>query len=95
MFVLLIFILHLRESELYRCLLGGVFALAWEVAISEVPGPPVFLIKVEASRKVPWPRTQQANLLARSPQHPLNAERQAGKLWIPFLKSFGMTRQGK
>ena len=36
----------------------------------------------------PCPRTQQANLPACSPQHLLNAERQAGKLWIPFLKVF-------
>ena len=43
---------------------------------------------------MPCPRTQQANLLACSPQPPINAERQAGKLWIPF-KSFGMTRQGE
>ena len=43
-------------------------------------GPPVFHIKAGASRKVPCPRAQQANLPACSPQHPLNAERQAGKL---------------
>ena len=58
-------------------------------------GPPVFHIKLGASRKVSCPRTQQANLPAYSPQPPLNAERQAGKLWIPFLKSFAMTRQGE
>ena len=34
------------------------------------------------------PRTQQANLPACSPQRPLHAERQAGKLWIPFFKVF-------
>ena len=43
---------------------------------------------------MPCPRTQQANLLACSPQTPLNAERQAGKLRMPFFKSFDMTRQG-
>ena len=32
--------------------------------------------------------------LAGSSQPPLNAEPQARKLWIPFLKSFGMPRQG-
>ena len=32
------------------------------------------------------PRTQQANLLACSPQHPLNVEHQAWKLWIPFFE---------
>ena len=37
---------------------------------------------------MPCPRTQQANLPACSPQPPLNAERQAGKLWIPFFKVF-------
>ena len=37
---------------------------------------------------MPCPRTQQANLLACSPQPPLNAERQAGKLWIAFFKVF-------
>ena len=41
-----------------------------------------------ASRKVPCPRTQQANLPACFPQPPLNAERQAGKLRIPFFKVF-------
>ena len=50
------------------------------VAISEVPGLPVFYTKVRASRKVPCPRTKQANLPACPPQPPLNAERQAGKL---------------
>ena len=44
--------------------------------------------KSGASRLVPCPRTRQANLLACSPQPSLNAERQAGKLWIPFLKVF-------
>ena len=51
-------------------------------------GPPVFHIKAEASRKVPRPRTQQANLPICSPQPPLNVESQAGKLWIPFFKVF-------
>ena len=64
------------------------------VAICGVPGPPVFHIKMGASRQVPCPRAQKAKLPACSPQLPINAERQAGKLWIPFLKSFSMTRQG-
>ena len=55
------------------------------VAFFEVYGPPVFHIKVGASRLVPCPRTQQANLPACSPQSPLNAERQAGKLWMLFF----------
>jgi len=29
------------------------------------------------------PRTQKVNLPACSPHYPFNAERQAGKLWIP------------
>ena len=37
---------------------------------------------------MPCPRTQQANLPACSPQPPLNAERQAGKLRMPFFKGF-------
>ena len=37
---------------------------------------------------MPCPRTQQANLPACSPQPPLNAERQAGKLRMPFFKVF-------
>ena len=37
---------------------------------------------------MPCPRTQQANLPDCSPQPPLNAECQAGKLWIPFFKVF-------
>ena len=41
-----------------------------------------------ASRQVPCPRIQQANLPACSPQPPRNAEHQAGKLWIPFFKVF-------
>ena len=43
-------------------------------------GPPVFHIKVGASRSVSCPRTQHANLPACSQQPQLNAERQAGKL---------------
>ena len=43
-------------------------------------GPSVFHIKMEASRYVSCPMTQQANLLACSPQPPLNPECQAGKL---------------
>ena len=35
---------------------------------------------------MPCPRTQQANLPACSPQPPLNAKRQAGKLRMPFFK---------
>ena len=37
---------------------------------------------------MPCPRTQQANVPACSPQPLINAERQAGKLWIPFFKVF-------
>ena len=37
---------------------------------------------------MPCPRTQQANLPACSPQPPINAERQAGKLRMPFFKVF-------
>ena len=58
------------------------------VAISEVSGPPVFHIKAGAFSQVSCPRTQQANLPACFPQSPLNAERQAGKLWISFFKVF-------
>ena len=75
-----IFILHSRESELYRYTLDGKSALAWELPFSRFYGPPVFHIKAGASRLVPCPRTQQANLPACSPQPPINAERQAGKL---------------
>ena len=56
------------------------------VAIFDVSGPLVFHTKVEASGKVLCSRTQQANLSACSPQHPLNAESLAGKLWISFFK---------
>ena len=35
---------------------------------------------------MPCPMTLQANLPACSPQPPINAQRQAGKLWIPFFK---------
>ena len=37
---------------------------------------------------MPCPKTQQANLPACSPQPPINAERQAGKLRMPFFKVF-------
>ena len=37
---------------------------------------------------MPCSRTQQAKLPDDSPRYPLNAERQAGKLWIPFCKVF-------
>ena len=43
---LFIFILHSRESELYRYILDGTSALAWELPFFEVSGPPVFHIKV-------------------------------------------------
>ena len=43
-------------------------------------GPPVFHIKVEASRLAPCPRAHQANLASCPPQPHLNAERQTGKL---------------
>ena len=43
---------------------------------------------IPMDKPVPCPGTQQASLLACSPQPPLNAERQAGKLWIPFFKVF-------
>ena len=46
---LFIFILHSRESELYRYVLDGTSALAWELLFFEVSGPPVFHIKAEAS----------------------------------------------
>ena len=58
------------------------------VAIFEGSGPPVFHIKVWASRQVASQRTQQAHLPGCSPQPILNAESQAGKLWIPFFKVF-------
>ena len=45
-----IFILHSRESELYRYTLDGKSALAWELPFFEVYGPPVFHIKAGASR---------------------------------------------
>ena len=85
---LFIFILHSRESELYCYILNGTSALAWELPFFEVSGPPVFHIKAEVSRYVPCPRTQQANLPACSQQPPINAKRQAGKLWIPLFKVF-------
>ena len=55
------------------------------VAVCNVSEPPVFHIQVEASREVPCPSTKQTNLPACSPPPPLNAERQAGKMWILFF----------
>ena len=51
-------------------------------------GPPDFHINVGASHSVSCPKAQQANLPACSPQSPLNAECQAGKLGILFFKVF-------
>ena len=85
---LFIFILHLRKSELVSLYFGRDVRTRLGIAIFEVSGPPVFHIKAGASRSVPCPRTQQANLPACSLQPPINAERQAGKLWIPFFKVF-------
>ena len=47
----------------------------------------VYHNKMGKFRQVPFPMTQQVNLLACSSQCPFNAERQAEKLWIPILKS--------
>ena len=59
---------------------GGDALTPLGVVIFEEFGLPVFHIKMGASRLVPCPRTQQASLPACFPQHPLNAERQAGEL---------------
>ena len=54
--------------------------------------PPVCHIKVEASSKVPCPRTQQANLSACSLHHPfLMLSANQGSCEYHFLKSSGMT----
>ena len=42
---------------------------------------------MEESRWVPFPTAQQTNLPVCSPHRSFNAERQAGKLWIPTTKS--------
>ena len=65
-----------RPHSLGSCFFQGV----WATCLPHNGG---------AFRCVPYPRTQQANLPTCSPQHLLNAERQAGKLWILlFLKVF-------
>ena len=53
-----------------------------------------FYVKLELPKygkenpaKVPFPTAQQVNLPACSHYCLFNAERQAGKLWIPVLKS--------
>ena len=54
-------------------------------------GPPVCHIKVEASRYLPCPRTQQASLPACSPHYPifmLGAKQ--GSCEYHFSKSFGV-----
>ena len=45
-----IFILHSRESELYRYTFGREVRTRLGVAFFEVYGPPVFHMKTEASR---------------------------------------------
>ena len=47
--------------------------------------PPLCHVKIEASSKVSCPRAQQASLPACSSHYLYFAERQAGKLWIPFF----------
>ena len=56
-----IFILHLRESELYRYIMDGTSALGWELPFA-MSAPPVFHIKVEASRFSALPKDTTSNL---------------------------------
>ena len=85
-----IFILHPRESEFYCYILaGGPHSLrSCHFEMSE-PQEDRCLphkggsVPLSASRK-----DTTTNLPACSQQPPLNAERQAKKLWIPFLKLF-------
>ena len=78
-FLFAIFILHSRESELYRYVFGRYVRTRLGVAIYEVSEPPVFHMKMGRPVKC-LAQLQQANLPACSPQPPINAERQAGKL---------------
>ena len=86
-----LFVCHIYPSFTRKRIVSLYFGrevrthLGVDISVSR---PPVFHIKVGASRKVPCPRTQQANLPACSPQPPINAERQAGWLWIPFFTVF-------
>ena len=49
--------------------------------------PSVYHTKMGESRWVFFPTAQRVNLPGCSPHWPINAERQAGKLWIPILQS--------
>ena len=53
--LLSMFILHSRESELYRCLFGWDVRTLLGAVIFEVSGPSVFHIKMVSFRKVPCP----------------------------------------
>ena len=57
--------------------------------------PSVCHMKMEASRKVTCPWTQQANLAVGSPYYPYVMSAKLGSWEYHFLKSFGMTRLGK
>ena len=87
-FLFAIFIFHSRESRLHRYILNGSSALAWELPFPICLGHLSSTLRWRRFVLVLCPRTQQANLPPCSPQHLLTAERQAGKLWIPFLKVF-------
>ena len=93
LFLFTIFILHSRESELYRYILDGMSALAWELLFPRFLGPRLSYkgggVPLSA---LPKNTTSEFAGLFFTPS--INAERQAEKLWIPFF-SFGMTRQGE
>ena len=86
------FIVHVyllfRRKRIVSLSFGRDVRTHLAVAFFKVSGPPDFHIKLGATRLVPCPRTQQANFPAYSPQNTLNAERQAGKLWILFFRVF-------
>ena len=82
-FILSIFILFCIAVVWTGCLhlLGSCrFWGVWAICLRHKGGGISYLVLC--------PRTQQANLLACFLQHPLNAECQAVKLWVPLFKVF-------
>ena len=84
-FLLAIFILHSRESELYRYVLDGMSALAWDFQgvwatclLHKGVGVPLRALPKDATSEL-------AGLFSTTS---LNVQRPPEKLWILFLKVF-------
>ena len=61
-FLFTIFILHSRESELYRNILDGTFVLAWELPFPKFLGPRIFHMKAGRPVKCFCPKDTTSEL---------------------------------